>query len=133
MPATLHSELLLTELDRARLLKLNPDDLPEPLQDLLKDVSTVPSPSIPPHVVTMYSQVLVSHPGDPSPQTLTLCYPKDAAPQEGRVSVLSPVGAALLGQPVGATVAWTSPDGKERGLRIDALLFQPEASGDYTR
>ena len=63
---------------------------------------------------------------------LTLCYPQDAEPQFGFVSVLSPIGLGLLGQQVGATVGWESPDGTERMAEVDAILFQPEASGDYT-
>lgn len=132
MSAILNGELLLTELDRARLLKLKEGVLPAPVLDLLKDASAVPSQSIPSHVVTMYSQVLVSHHDGGPLQKLTLCYPSDAEPSEGFISVLSPVGAALLGRPVGATVAWTSPDGRERQMRIDSILFQPETTGDYS-
>ena len=132
MSAHAPGELLLTEIDRARLLKLDGLALPESLTDLLKDAGVVPSPAIPPQVVTMYSQVLVSHEGGGAPQKLTLCYPADAEPTAGFISVLSPVGTALLGRTVGSDVSWTSPAGETRRLRIDALLFQPEATGDYT-
>ncbi len=132
MSAILNGELLLTELDRARLLKLNDAALPASMRELLKDASALPSPSIPAQVVTMYSQVLVSHQDGGPAQKLTLCYPADAEPSEGFISVLSPVGSALLGRACGATVTWISPDGSERQLRIDSLLFQPEASGDYS-
>jgi regulator of nucleoside diphosphate kinase len=47
------------------------------------------------------------------------------------VSVLSPIGLSLLGQQVGATARWESPDGTERMAEVEAILFQPEASGDY--
>jgi regulator of nucleoside diphosphate kinase len=63
---------------------------------------------------------------------LTLCYPEDADPQSGFVSVLSPIGLSLLGEQVGSTVRWESPDGRLRMADVDAMLFQPEASGDYT-
>ncbi len=132
MPAILSGELLLTELDHARLLKLNGGVLPAPLLALLEDASLVPSPAIPQHVVTMYSQVAVSHNDGEALQKLTLCYPGDAEPVEGFISVLSPVGAALLGREVGTTVAWTSPAGTERRMTIEAILFQPEATGDYS-
>lgn len=132
MSAHSAGELLLTEIDRARLLKLDGHALPESLIDLLKDAGVVPSPAIPPQVVTMYSQVLVSHEGGNAPQKLTLCYPADAEPTAGFISVLSPVGTALLGRTAGSTVIWTSPAGETRRLHIDALLFQPEATGDYT-
>ncbi|MBH9576191.1 GreA/GreB family elongation factor [Inhella proteolytica] len=127
MTAVLSGELLLTELDFARLLKLNS----AALRELLDDASALPSPEIPADVVTMNSRVLVSDDARAAPQTLTLCYPPDADPHAGRVSVLSPVGAALLGRRVGSEVSWRTPTGERRALRIEALLFQPEASGDY--
>jgi regulator of nucleoside diphosphate kinase len=132
MSALLNGELLLTELDRARLLKLNGGTLPEPLLALLDEASALPSPAIPPHVVTMYSQVLVTHDDGTPPQKLTLCYPGDAAPNEGFISVLSPVGAALLGRAAGSTVTWLTPTGKERRMTLTAILFQPEATGDFS-
>ncbi|WP_374436712.1 GreA/GreB family elongation factor [Inhella sp.] len=125
MTAVLSGELLLTELDRARLLKLNS----AALRELLDDASALPSPEIPADVVTMNSRVLVSDDAGAAPQTL--CYPPDVDPHAGRVSVLSPVGAALLGRRVGSEVSWRTPTGEHRALRIEALLFQPEASGDY--
>lgn len=130
MSAFPHGEPLLTELDRTRLLKLG-HCLPDPLAELLADATAVPSPQIPPHVVTMYSQVVVRHEGGDATHKLVLCYPADAEPARGFVSVLSPIGAALLGQRVGETVEWTAPDGRVRRTTLEALLFQPEASGDY--
>ena len=82
-------------------------------------------------MVTLYSQVLVTQ-DDGEQHKLTLCYPDDAEPNAGFISVLSPVGLALLGRRVGAQVSWTMPSGKQRLLTIDAMLFQPEASGDHT-
>ena len=46
--------------------------------------------------------------------------------------MLSPVGRALLGLRVGETTQWSTPDGRSHAAEIVALLFQPEASGDYT-
>ena len=80
----------------------------------------------------MYSQVLLRFVEDGIKRKLTLCYPQDAEPRFGLVSVLSPIGLSLLGQPVGATVRWQSPDGSERTADVEAIVYQPEASGDYT-
>jgi len=45
---------------------------------------------------------------------------------DGKVSVLAPIGTALLGLSVGQAIAWDFPDGSRRRLRVDELLHQPE-------
>ena len=131
-------ERVLTELDHVRLATLSsrvrkarfansPD-----IDALLDDVSVVPSRKIAPDVVTMYSQVLLRDIDDVAARKLTLSYPEDADPVVGRLSVLSPLGLSLLGQTVGAIVRWECPDGTTRAASVDAIEFQPEASGDYT-
>ena len=124
-------ELWLTKLDHGRLFKLNGGHPPEPLTDVLDSAELIDSTDVRPDVVTLYSQVLVTQ-DDGEQRKLTLCYPDDAEPNAGFISVLSPVGLALLGRCVGAQVGWTMPSGKQRLLRIDAVLFQPESTGDYT-
>ena len=131
-------ERVLTDLDHVRLASLSSrgsrDRLPSSLgiEAVLDDALVVPSRRVASDIVTMYSQVLLRFVDDGIKRKLTLCYPQDAEPQFGFVSVLSPVGLSLLGQPVGAMVNWESPDGTERMAEVDAILFQPEASGDYT-
>lgn len=124
-------ELWLTKLDHGRLFKLNGGHPPEPLTDVLDSAEIIESAQVRPDVVTLYSQVLVKQ-DDGEQRKLTLCYPDDAEPTAGFISVLSPVGLALLGRCVGAQVSWTMPSGKQRLLTIDAVLFQPESTGDYT-
>lgn len=132
-----HAERVLTVLDHVRLaglLRRGAQQSPaasSTLADLIDAADLVPSREIDPDVVTMYSQVLVAD-ADGTRRKLTLCYPSDAEPESGFVSVLSPVGAALLGQRVGGTARWTTPGGETRTAEIVAILFQPEASGDYT-
>ena len=63
--------------------------------------------------------------------TVTIVYPADANPSEGRISVLSPVGAALLGESEGAEVELPLPHGATRRIRISSVLYQPEAQGDF--
>ena len=123
---------VVTELDFVRLSKLESIGLPDGLSDALELAEQVPSPAVPADVVTMYSQVRVLEDGALASRTLTVCYPHDAEPAEGFVSVLSPVGAALLGLRVGAQARWVTPQGDARTARVLAILFQPEASGDYT-
>ena len=63
---------------------------------------------------------------------LELVYPRDAR-GEGKVSVFAPVGSALLGVAVGQSIAWPLPGGRTGKLRIVAVTYQPEASGEYFR
>ena len=131
-------ERVLTELDHVRLATLSSRGLRARLPNspgidaLLDDAHVVPSRRVASDIVTMYSQVLLRFADDGSKRKLTLCYPQDAEPQFGFVSVLSPIGLSLLGQQVGSKVRWESPDERERMAVLDAILFQPEASGDYT-
>lgn len=132
MHKNLAGERLLTEIDFARLNKLPGGQLPSELINTLESLELVPSREIPPDVVTMYSQITIEDLATQKQQKLTLCYPRDAEPHSGFISVLSPVGASLLGQRVGAIARWRTPYGDECAARIVELLFQPEASGDYT-
>ncbi|OGB43077.1 MAG: transcription elongation factor GreAB, partial [Burkholderiales bacterium RIFCSPHIGHO2_12_FULL_67_38] len=111
---------------------LHSEQLPPELVDTLDSLDLVPSREIPPDIVTMYSQVIVEDLASKKRQKLTLCYPNDAEPHQGFISVLSPVGASLLGQRVGAIARWRTPNGDGCAAEIVTLLFQPEASGDYT-
>ena len=132
-PASL--DRTLTELDHVRLTRLlqRQPTPPAPLGDVLDAARVVPSRAVESGVITMYSQVRLCDPARGAHSTLTLCYPHDADPAAGLVSVLSPVGRALLGLRVGEWAHWRTPDGGTQAAEIAALLFQPEASGDYTR
>ncbi len=123
-----NGERLLTELDYARLTRLAGLQLPEALHT----ADLVPSREIAPDVVTMYSQVEIILTDSGLRQRITLCYPGDAQPALGLVSVLSPIGSALLGLRQGDLAHWHLPDGEARSAEVAAILFQPEASGDYT-
>lgn len=132
-------ERTLTELDHVRLLNLvhreRRDEVSTAprlaIEHVLDGCTIVPSRKVPPDVVTMYSQVALQDLETGQRSKLTLCYPQDAEPAAGFVSVLSPVGASLLGQTVGSVARWFTPAGDERAAEILAVLFQPEASGDY--
>lgn len=131
-------ERTLTELDHVRLLRLvaQPGGLAWPgaeaIQDFLDQCDVVPARVVPPTVVTMYTQLLLQDAAGGPPQKLTLCYPADAEPAQGFVSVLSPVGRALIGLHAGGTARWQTPDGRASEAHIVSILFQPEASGDFT-
>lgn len=131
------AERMLTQLDHARLTNLvyrhrraRPDS-PSPWLDerRLNEAAVVPWRLIPPGTVTMHSRVLLEDQDSGEQSRITLCYPPDADPHSGHISVLSALGWSLLGQHMGATVDWTSSDGNNRSTAIVAVLFQPEASG----
>lgn len=122
----------LTELDHLRLRRLIGEGSDHPVADLLAGADTLPGREIPPDVVTMYSQVLLRPLAGGAALRVTLCYPRDAEPTAGFVSILSPLGTALLGHAVGDVIDWATPGGEVRQARIEEIGFQPEASGDYT-
>jgi regulator of nucleoside diphosphate kinase len=64
------------------------------------------------------------------PETYTLVYPENAEPAAGKISILAPVGTAMLGYAVGDVFEWEVPAGMRR-LKVDAILYQPEAAGDF--
>jgi regulator of nucleoside diphosphate kinase len=87
--------------------------------------------AVPPDVVTMNSRVVYRDEESNETREVTLSYPKDASLEQGRVSVLAPVGAALLGLSVGQEIEWLVPGGRHKRLRILAVTYQPQAAGDY--
>jgi regulator of nucleoside diphosphate kinase len=97
------------------------------LAEELENAEVVEPDAVPPDVVTMRSrvQVLDMVKGDQS--TWTLCYPTEADAGAGKLSVLAPIGTALLGYREGDVVEWPVPGGV-RVLKIEKLLHQPEAS-----
>lgn len=142
MQSTLHEDRTLSELDHVRISRLLHRDprLPRnpavpagsPLHEVLEAADLVSPQEMPPEVVTMYSRVAVEDTATGKRSVLTLCYPEDTDPAEGFVSVLSPIGAALLGKRVGELAEPDAPGAALPPLRILEILFQPEASGDYT-
>jgi len=125
----------ITELDHVRLRRLydHADDASRTrLLDALDQAVLVDPREVADDVVTMYTRVRVHDRARGGDQVYTLCYPDDADPAEGFISVLSPVGVALLGQRVGRRVRVVRPDGSATDIELRQILFQPEATGDYT-
>ena len=107
--------------DSAHLLELKQE---------LERAKVVDPTKVPADVVTMNSKVVVEDAESGEDMTYTLVYPQDANLDEDKISVLAPIGTAILGYKVGATVKWKVPAG-ERKFRIREILYQPEAAGDY--
>jgi regulator of nucleoside diphosphate kinase len=60
----------------------------------------------------------------------SLVFPKEADFNQGKISVLAPIGTAILGYRKGDTIEWQVPSGLRR-LRVDEILYQPEAAGHF--
>lgn len=88
---------------------------------------------MPPDVVTMNSRVRFSFDGSGQEATMTLTYPKDMNGDPDQLSILTPVGTALLGLKVGDTISWERPDGALFDITVRAIEYQPERDGQYHR
>lgn len=103
------------------------------LRTEIERASILEPKDMPPDVVTMNSVVTVVDEGANERHQLTLVYPRDSDGDPGKVSVLAPVGSAILGLRVGEAIRWPMPGGREVALRIAEITYQPEASGHLHR
>ncbi len=87
---------------------------------------------MPPDIVTMNSCLTVTQ-EDGTTRDITLVYPEQSDIDAGRISVLAPVGTALLGLRKGQHIQWPGPDGKRLTLVVSGIRYQPEAAGDLHR
>jgi regulator of nucleoside diphosphate kinase len=88
--------------------------------------------AMPADVVTMRSTLRCTDLTGNREMRFTLVYPDEADSEAGRISVLAPLGAALLGLSVGQEIDWALPSGIHR-LRVEAIPYQPEAAGELHR
>jgi regulator of nucleoside diphosphate kinase len=136
---TLHQPpIVLSSLDLKRLEALLDTMSPaeaerhEALAAELVRAQVVEPASMPADVVTMNSRVTFEDEAAAESTTLTLVYPA-AAGAAGTISILAPVGSALLGLTKGQHIEWPTPDGRGRRLRVLDIVYQPEAAGDLHR
>ena len=85
---------------------------------------------MPGHVVTMNSKVRFVVEPSGKEYELTLVYPKDIDGSTGQISILAPVGSALLGLSIGQEIEWPATGGKMIRVRVVDILYQPERSGE---
>lgn len=102
----------------------------EHLEEELDRAVVVPSEKIPANVVTMNSQLRVKDMDSGKEMALQLVFPSEADFERGKISILAPIGTALIGYRAGDIVEWQVPSGARR-LRIEEVTYQPEAAGDY--
>jgi regulator of nucleoside diphosphate kinase len=127
----------ITRPDRDRLLKLTQPSsrlvgwtlFAEGLKEEIRRARVVEAPRVRPDVVTMHSTVRIRDAGRKTTEVYTLVYPEEADLSKGKLSVLAPLGTALIGERVGSIIRVPSAAGP-RAIRIEAVLFQPETSTD---
>jgi regulator of nucleoside diphosphate kinase len=99
----------------------------------LERAEIVEPEQIPPTVVTMNSTVRFSIDSSGQDFRLTLVYPKDVDGSGDKISVLAPVGSALLGLSTGDEIEWPRPGGGTIKVRIEEIIYQPEREGKFYR
>jgi len=105
----------------------------EELDSELARAETVEPEKIPATVITMNSTVKFRVESTGRDFSLTLVYPKDMDSSSDKISILAPVGSALLGLSVGDSIEWPSPGGKVLRVRVEDVIYQPEREGVYHR
>ena len=132
-------DIFITEFDKKRLEELIAvainfgDRDRQDLDDLAAELArakTVESKKVPPDVVTMNSEIELYDMDAEEAMTYRLAFPNDADIDSRAISVLAPVGTAILGYKQGHVVECQVPSGK-RHIRIDKIVYQPEAAGDF--
>jgi regulator of nucleoside diphosphate kinase len=131
--------IYITEFDIERLEELmdgakrtylrDVDDLNK-LEEELEKFKIVDSREIPPDVVTLNSRVRMRDLDTDREMIVTLVFPRSANLAEGRLSVASPIGTAILGYAAGDVIEWQVRAGTKR-IRIEEILYQPEAAGNF--
>lgn len=103
----------------------------EQLELELDRAVVVPQERVSPDVVTMRSRILFEDVETGRRREATLVYPEEADMEQSKVSVLAPVGLAVLGLRVGDLIEWPLPNERRARLRIVELLYQPELAGHF--
>jgi regulator of nucleoside diphosphate kinase len=111
-------------------LAIGPSDYLEALAAELARAEIVDPQRVPRTVVTMNSTVKLRDLETNEVETYTLVFPEQADIANNRLSVLAPVGTAILGQSVGDLLRWRVPGGWRR-LKVERVLFQPERAGVF--
>jgi regulator of nucleoside diphosphate kinase len=132
-PAIVISRLDLERIE-ALLERMSPSQAAEysALRAELDRAEVVEPAAVPADLVTMNSVVTFKDEGTGDELTVSLVYPT-AAKAVGAVSILAPVGSALLGLAKGQRIDWPTPDGRQRVLRVLDIGYQPEAAGELHR
>jgi regulator of nucleoside diphosphate kinase len=107
--------IIVADQDYERLVPLLRD---HPLMEELGRAIVVPAEQIPPETVRINSRVTYVDESSGVSRSVELVFPEDADVDAGKISVLAPVGSALLGLSVGDTIDWPFPNGQDRRLKV---------------
>lgn len=125
------TDIYITELDKDRLQGLIDLGQGPAIVDLEHEIEraiVVDPRQVARDVVTMNSRVVLNL--DDEKREVALVYPQDADERAGKLSVLSDVGAAILGYQKGDAIDWIVSD-RTRRILIERVIYQPESSGDF--
>ncbi len=101
------------------------------LMSELESARIVEPEDMPPNVVTMNTIVKLSFLNNNKQVQFQIVYPEQANYTQNKISIFSPIATALIGYSVGDEIQWIVPAGITN-IRIDDIIYQPEAAGDYT-
>ena len=116
--------LIMSDSDFVRLMALNPEPR---LRAELEGAIVVPPETVPHDVVRMNSRIRYLDESTGQRNEIEIVYPSHADPSAGRISVLAPVGSALIGLSVGQQIDWDFPNGQSIRLRVEGVLAQQES------
>jgi regulator of nucleoside diphosphate kinase len=132
--------IYITEADLNRLQKLigvmrapgndKSQEYLDRLEEELDRAEIVKPQNIPKDVITMRSRVRLRDVDSGNEMVYSLVFPNEAELGQGKISVLAPIGTAMIGYKAEAIIEWEVPAGLRR-LRVEEVLYQPEAAGDY--
>jgi regulator of nucleoside diphosphate kinase len=116
-----YDDIILTKTDFQKISSLiyaNTSAVGQQLEEELGRASLVADDQLPENIVSMNSTVKFEDVQDGKLTVVTLVYPHEANIDENKISILTPVGSALIGLRVGQTIHWTFPNGKEKELKV---------------
>lgn len=130
--------LIISNLDYSRIKerlflsreKYQQEPVAEKIMRGFENARIIEPSEIPEDVVTVHSKVLVRDMKHNKTYTIQLVYPEDADREKNRISVFTSIARAILGKKVGDIVTWNSRNGDIR-IRVEYIIYQPEAFGDY--
>lgn len=111
----------------AEIINVTDSNEKEKLREELERATVLKNEDIPHDVVTMNSEIVFKDLKNNRESTVMVVFPQDANIEQQKISVLAPIGAALIGLRVGQQIEWPLPSGEVRRIEVTRILFQPEA------